>query len=100
VALGNALYVAGQVDPAALQFAAAIRLDPQDADAHNDLGICWAARRQFDRAAAEFETAAELRPGFAAAELNWSRSLQELGQPEAAALHRRRAAQLQAAGGR
>jgi tetratricopeptide (TPR) repeat protein len=81
------------------QFAAAIRLDPRNADAHNGLGICLASKGLPAKAVAEFETAVGLRPSFAAAELNWSRCLGALGQAEAAALHRQHALRLQAGGG-
>ena len=97
--LGNALFACGQIDKAVDQFTAVIRLDPRDADAHGNLGICFAEKRQFENAFAEFETAVHLRPDFAAAELNWGHALQAQGNTDAALVHLRRAAQLQAAAG-
>jgi Flp pilus assembly protein TadD len=89
--------VSGRIDEASEQFTAVIRLDPGNAEAHNNLGICLAAKEQLDTALAEFETAVRIRPNYAEAEANVGHTLQAEGNAEAALPHLQRAVQLQAA---
>lgn len=48
----------------------ALRILPTSAEAHNDLAVLLAERREFDRAISHYESALRARPGWARAELN------------------------------
>jgi tetratricopeptide (TPR) repeat protein len=53
-------FVAGKMEDAAKHVEKAIRIYPQLAGAHHNLGLCYARLNQYDKAAAEFQNAAEL----------------------------------------
>ncbi len=63
-------------DLALQQYAAALEIDPQLAQAHYDSGIAWLALDQLGEALAAFETALELAPGCEACSL----AVQQLNQ--------------------
>src|SRR2546430_7580181 len=60
--LGMALAKRGDIDSAAHEFAAAIRLRPGYADAHYDLGVALLGERKPDEAVAEFTRTLDLDP--------------------------------------
>ena len=60
----------------------AIALDPKLADAHTQLGILYARRGEYDRAAAEFEQTIKLDPDQATAHYHLGLALIHLGQKE------------------
>ena len=60
--LGMALAKRGDIDSAAREFAAAIRLRPGYADAHYDLGVALLGERKPDEAVAEFTRTLDLDP--------------------------------------
>jgi tetratricopeptide (TPR) repeat protein len=60
-------------------FDAAIRLDPQDAQAFNNRGAVYAELGDHPQAIADFSTAITLQPAFASAHLNRGHSYHEIG---------------------
>jgi Tfp pilus assembly protein PilF len=60
----------------------AIALDPKLADAHTQLGILYARRGEYDRAAAEFEQTIKLDPDQATAHYHLGQALIHLGQKQ------------------
>ena len=85
--LGNALVRAGRGEEAPPYFAAALRIQPGDADAHANLGtVALQAGRDVD-ARREFERALEIDPGHAVAHTNVGRLLLDAGDAEAAIPH-------------
>src|SRR5690606_39735017 len=60
--LGSILRDAGQFGEAVVELERAVALDPQSAEAHNNLGTAYQARAEFDRAAACYRRALELNP--------------------------------------
>lgn len=68
----------------------ALALDPQFADAHNDLGTEYVNRQQYTSALAQFDRAAQLDPGSALVEMNRAiclSNMQRLTEAETAARH-------------
>jgi tetratricopeptide (TPR) repeat protein len=53
-------FAAGKLEDAAKHMQKAIRIYPQLAGAHHDLGLCYARLNQYDRAIVELQSAAEL----------------------------------------
>ena len=78
----------------------AIRIAPAYIEARYNLAFALSSLGRAAEAISAFQKAADLAPASAAAELDWSRCLQALSQPEAAEVHRQNAARLQAGGGR
>jgi tetratricopeptide (TPR) repeat protein len=78
--LGRALREAGRRDDAAMQFEAALRLDPTLADAHYNVGLDRDERGE--RAAAEehYRAAVQLHPRHAQARLNLAALLNDAGR--------------------
>ena len=60
----------------------AVALDPKLADAHTQLGILYARRGEYNRAAAEFELTIKLAPNQATAHYHLGQALIRLGQKE------------------
>lgn len=54
-------YDAGDLPGAEAEFRQALRLDPNDANLHNSMGVCHAVRGDYDRAVESFETALRLK---------------------------------------
>lgn len=57
---GADLHYRGQVDPAIGKFREALRLDPRNEYAHNQLGILFAKKEKFDEAFQEFSRVVEI----------------------------------------
>ena len=57
------------------RFREALRLLPEFADAHNNLGTAFIEQGEFEEAANQFQTALRLRPDFASAQQNLARHL-------------------------
>lgn len=70
----------GSCEEAARRFRAALRLAPQDADLHYNLGVALAGAGQHAEAIASLRRALALRPGSADAHVNIGDSLQALGR--------------------
>ncbi|MGH7199441.1 MAG: tetratricopeptide repeat protein [Planctomycetaceae bacterium] len=79
--------------PAAERFRQAIRLKPDDAVSHYNLGHCLLRLGEKDAALAAFHDAARFQPDFADAHTNIGRLLLEAGHPDEAAKHLRLATQ-------
>ena len=71
-----------QFDPAAAQFAWALRLQPGHVEAHNCLGVLHLLQNRLDRAAASFEQVLTLQPNRADAACNLGIALQGLNRPD------------------
>ena len=57
------LYDAGDIDAAVKEFKKALQLDPDDANIHNSLGVCYGVSGNLEKALKEFTTAIDLDPG-------------------------------------
>ena len=77
----------GRTAEAIEHFSEAVRLQPNDAAAHFNLGTALGAQGQIEAAAQQFRTALRLRPGYAAAELNLGKALAYLGHYQDALAH-------------
>lgn len=62
----------------------AIDVDPNNASAHNDLGVLFLDNGQIAQALEEFESAAAIQPGLVAAHLNAGYALLAMERPEGA----------------
>jgi predicted O-linked N-acetylglucosamine transferase (SPINDLY family) len=80
--LGASLQMQGKDALPALQNAA--KLSPQDAEAHNNLGVVLQERGQLDGALASYRNALMIDPGFVEAHYNLGNVLSELGRLEEA----------------
>jgi Flp pilus assembly protein TadD len=72
-------------------FRRAVAIDPNDAQAHNNLGSLLARRGQFDAAAIQFERALQIKPDYAEAHNNIGSILARGEQFDAAVVHFQRA---------
>lgn len=89
--LGMWLYAEGRADEAADELAAALRLDPNDGEAHGNLGIVLASLGRRDAAREHLERALALTPGSAQAHSNLGNLLASDGRLDEAATHYREA---------
>ncbi len=76
---------AGQTELAASEFREILRLDPQNASAHANLGIVAFRQKDYAQAAQEFRAALKLQPGLANAKAFLGMSELRLGHSAAAA---------------
>ena len=74
---------AKQDDKAEQELLAALKADPNNADAHCDLAACYAAKGDYDRAKQELRSALKLRPDDLAACLSLGMLLAKSDTPEA-----------------
>ena len=86
------LSTVNRIDDAQLQVEAALRADPDMAEAHELLGGLLAGKRQLPEAERELAEAVRLKPGFARAQLDLARVLVVEGNLDAAIAHLREAA--------
>jgi tetratricopeptide (TPR) repeat protein len=70
----------GAIPDAAVHLRNALAEDPDYMEAHNELGVCYAAQKQMEKAVGEFQRAAELDPGSASAFYNLSVAFFALGR--------------------
>lgn len=63
ITLGKALFQLGKVDEAALAFRAAVKLEPESAEAHAYLGMALRGQSEYDEAKTHLEKAIDLDPG-------------------------------------
>jgi protein O-mannosyl-transferase len=87
LSLGNAILRAtGRIPEAIAQFEAALRLKPDYAEAHNDLGSALASAGRISEAIAQFEEVVRLEPDYVVARNNLGVALFSAGRiPEAIA---------------
>jgi tetratricopeptide (TPR) repeat protein len=88
------LLLPGAVDEAMSHVEAALRDNPQYAEAHNNRGLALQILGRFDEAAVEHATALRLEPSFAAAQNNLGTALQKVARREEAAAAYREALRL------
>ncbi len=81
---GNALYGERRIDEAIAAYRAAISLNPDYAQAHNNLGVALRAGGRLDEAVAACREAVRLQPSYASAWNNLGSMLQRQGDHEAA----------------
>src|SRR5581483_45998 len=65
--LGSVFILEGNLDSAAEQFNAVLKLSPTDAEANCDIGYIFASRGQWDDAIAHYDKAIQAKPDFASA---------------------------------
>lgn len=83
IALGNARLLRDKAGEAVEAFAEAVRRAPDNAGAHNNLGIAFETMGRYDRALTEFERAYALQPD-PGVDLSRARCLVQLGRAEEA----------------
>ncbi len=59
---GDQYYQAGDIDAAIEEFKLALRLDPQNINVHNSLGVCYGVKGELDNALSAFQTVIDLHP--------------------------------------
>ena len=84
VRLDNALMDQGSLEQALAGYRMAIRLKPDYAEAHYNLGIALAAQGKLEEAVAEFRAAIRLKPDYAEAHYNLGNALLDQGKLEEA----------------
>ena len=77
----------GQIDEAIRQYQEAIRLKPDYAEAHNNLGVALGGKGQMDEAIRQFQEAIRLKPDYAEAHYNLGLALGRKGQTDEAIRH-------------
>ncbi len=77
---GTRLKAAGDKTGAMTAFAEAVRLEPQNAFAHNELGTLYFEAAEMDEAIAEFKRAADADPNYALAHYNYAFSARKAGR--------------------
>jgi tetratricopeptide (TPR) repeat protein len=82
---------AGRPSVAVAEFRESLRLNPQSAPTHYNLGLAFSVLRQYEPAMREFEAAVRLDPAYAAAHNNLGAMQHLVGQLDAAAASYRRA---------
>ena len=73
--LANALAQAGRPEEAVGEFAAAVKLQPNEAALHNELGIALAETGRLPEAIAEFREALRIKPDFDDAKANLAKAI-------------------------
>jgi tetratricopeptide (TPR) repeat protein len=67
----------GRAQDAIDQYSIALQLDPDYAEAYNNLGVALANQGRFDEAIEQFSAALKIYPGYANARQNLERSLKD-----------------------
>ena len=93
--MGSVLFAGGMLDEAAAYLTEAIRLDPNHADAHFNMGQVRLRRKQFDSAIGHLSRAVELKPSDAQAHYTLALALAQNKQAPLAATHYARAISLE-----
>lgn len=81
---GLRLQERGQLDEAIELYESGLRLDPNRAEAYNNLGICFRKKNQFGKAGEAYDTAIRLKPRFPEVYNNLGWLLLETGDAERA----------------
>ena len=81
----------GQLDEAIAHYQKALKIKPDYAEAHNNLGNALAGRGQVDEAIAHYQKALELKPDYAEAHNNLGTALAGRGQIDEAIAHYQKA---------
>ena len=84
----------GQDEAAIAQWKEALKLSPEDAKAHNNLGVALAGTGKFNEAIPHFEKVLEVNPGYAEAHNNLGVALAQTGRFDEAIVHYRKALEL------
>lgn len=84
VAMGEIRLGQRRTSEALQHFERGVRLDPNYAEGHNNLGVLLGAQGLTEEAMAHYERAAALRPDYADAWLNWGVALSASGRLDAA----------------
>jgi tetratricopeptide (TPR) repeat protein len=84
----------GRIDEASAELRRSLKLNPDSAPTHYNLGLALAAGRRFEDAAAEFGEAVRLAPDYAEAHNNLGAVLHFLGRLDEAGRHYRQAVSL------
>ena len=98
VNLGNVLGAIGRWDDAITQFESAVKLAPENADAHARLGVARVNVGRASEAVSSYETALRLKPGDAALREQFAQVLRALGRTADALAQLERAAELRRSG--
>jgi Flp pilus assembly protein TadD len=77
--MGTALAGQGQIDAAIRHYQTALKSDPYNPEAHNNLGVLLAQKNMLPEALEHFKRALALRPGYASA-INNLRRLEQIHQ--------------------
>jgi len=85
----------GQVDEAIAHFQQAVKIKPEFAEAHNNLGKALAGRGQVDEAIAHYEEALKIKPDYESAHNNLGLALADRGQIDAAIAHFQQAVKIE-----
>lgn len=81
------LFQEGNIQTAAEELKAALKMNPTDADIRNSLGVCYAAMGTLDLALQEFKAAASMRPDNIMPAHNIGLVHEMMGDPEKALAH-------------
>jgi len=73
--LANYLSAANKLEDAVPHYSAATRLDPNNAEAHNGLGVCYAMLGNMDNAAKQFAEILRIQPNDPGAHMNLANAL-------------------------
>ena len=92
--LGIIALQSGNNDVAAKYIIKAIETNPEDADAHSNLGLALQNLERLEESAASYREALDLRPGFAEAHNNLGNTLTQLGRLDEAVVHFQKAIQI------
>ena len=84
----------GKINESLIVSQKSVHLDPQDAEAHNNLGALLQEQGRLKEAEISYRKAIELKPGYAEAHSNLGYSLQKLGRLKEAEISYRKALEL------
>ena len=94
VARGAGLLQKNQYADAEVEYRAAVRLDPENADLHHNLGVALEREHDLDGAIAEYREAVRLNPNYELPHLGLGNSLLGKGDPDGAITEYREAVRL------
>ncbi|MDA9625216.1 tetratricopeptide repeat protein [Luminiphilus sp.] len=89
--LGAVLRQTGRLVESLIPMQSAVKLSPQDAEAHSNLGVALQEQGRLDEAEASYRQAIALKPDYAEANYNLGNTLKELGRLDEAEANYRQA---------